>query len=187
MEPTEDSNLGYSHYALLIGIDAYPEKPLKGCVRDVHRIKTQLESIAEPRIVHIRTLTASLTNAELPSQTMAEPESLPTRRSVIDALDWIIAGAKEGDFVYIHYSGHGTACRLPIDLLVFSKFSNRTTGDLGLNLLPGNGSNIKYLWGSELATSLSIMVEKKSIVTVVLDCCFSGSVMRNDDSVRYRA
>ena len=33
-----------SHYAILIGINAYPDKPLKSCVRDVQKIKECLES-----------------------------------------------------------------------------------------------------------------------------------------------
>ena len=32
----------YNHYAILIGIDAYPEKPLKSCVGDVTDIETHL-------------------------------------------------------------------------------------------------------------------------------------------------
>jgi hypothetical protein len=51
----EDQNLVYTHYALLIGINAYPERPLKGCVRDVHGNKKHLEKISESSIVHIRT------------------------------------------------------------------------------------------------------------------------------------
>jgi len=33
-----------THYAILIGIDGYPDKPLEGCVRDAQDTKAYLES-----------------------------------------------------------------------------------------------------------------------------------------------
>jgi hypothetical protein len=182
----DDSHLGYTHYALLIGINAYSETPLKGCVRDVLGIKKHLENIADSSNVHIRTLTAELPDDTRNHLPIEEQESLPTRNNVIDAMEWIISRAKEGDFVYIHYAGHGTAFRPGVGKGSFSEFSNRSTGDLALNLLDEDTSKICYLRGYELASRLRDMVDKKLIVTVVLDCCFSGGVMRNDTSIRYR-
>lgn len=73
--------------------------------------------------------------------------------------------AKGGDFVYIHYSGHGT--RLP--------------SGLALVLLSEDGRGSRYLRGRNLASDLHNMVKKGLRVTLVLDCCFSGSVVRNSD------
>jgi hypothetical protein len=182
----DDSHLSYTHYALLIGINAYPETPLKGCVRDVLGIKKHLEKIADSNNVHIRTLTADLPDDTRNHLPIEEQESLPTRNNVIDAMEWTISRAKEGDFVYIHYAGHGTAFRPGVGKGSFSEFSNRSTGDLALNLLEEDTSKICYLRGYELTSRLRDMVDKKLIVTVVLDCCFSGGVMRNDTSIRYR-
>ena len=41
---------------------------------------------------------------------------------------------------------------------------------------------IRYLLGLELAQLLKQMVERELLVTVVLDCCFSGEVVRHHDS-----
>ena len=31
----------------------------------------------------------------------------PTRQHILDALDWLVAGAQPGDALLLHYSGHG--------------------------------------------------------------------------------
>ncbi|RYP14181.1 hypothetical protein DL765_006542 [Monosporascus sp. GIB2] len=96
------------------------------------------------------------------------------------AFESITAQAQAGDFVYVHYSGHGT--REPPR----QEFSNESTGDLVLVLLEGdNGHQESYMWGSELAFFLKDMVDKGLVVTLVLDCCFSGSVYRQDSDVRF--
>ncbi len=88
--------------------------------------------------------------------------------------------AKAGNFVYIHYSEHGTT------IGSFNEFSNGATGDLALVLLEGvTGTNLRYLEGLELANLLRNMVDKGVTVTLILDCCFSGSVMGDDSSTRY--
>jgi hypothetical protein len=179
-----DQDLRFSYHALLIGIDAYSEKPLKGCVRDVHEIKKHLDGIPKPG-VQTHVLTASLATNTTSSRLTEESRFWPTHRKVVDTINHITYHAKEGDFVYIHFSGHGTALRPPRESSPSRIFSNPSTGDLALSLLQEDGSKTQYLRGSELAYLLRGMVNKKLIVTLVLDCCFSGSIMRNDASVRY--
>jgi hypothetical protein len=175
-----------THYAVLIGINAYPTNPLRSCVRDVQKIKECLESKIPS--VNIQTLTA--TNDDDPCR---HGKSWPTCNNVTSALTMVTSQAQPGDFVYIHYSGHGTR-RLPVYDL-----SNSSTGDLALVLLDEvatessrEGSLSKprlrerQLTGPQLAGLLKTMVEKTLVVTLVLDCCFSGSVYRDGDpNVRY--
>jgi hypothetical protein len=81
-------------------------------------------------------LTTGVINSTLLPDQAEELESLPTQHNVVDALKWIISTAKEGDFVYIHYAGHGTAFRPPRAKSPSREYSNhQTTGDLALNLL----------------------------------------------------
>ncbi|KAE8440512.1 hypothetical protein EG329_007409 [Mollisiaceae sp. DMI_Dod_QoI] len=87
--------------------------------------------------------------------------------------------ARAGDFVYIHYFGHGTKKR------PFGEFTNKSTGDLALVLLTKEKRET-CLWGSELACLLNAMVSNGLVITLVLDCCFSASAYRRDDpSVRF--
>ena len=163
----------HSHYAILIGINAYPDSPLESCVRDVQKIKEYLESKLPS--VGIQTLTASSSDTPL-----EHPESWPTCRNVTSALEMVTSRAQPGDFIYIHYSGHGTR------LGPYYERSNQSTGDLALVLLDEDGSRAMSLPGPRLADLLKSMVDKTLVITLVLDCCFSASVYRDrDPNVRY--
>jgi len=167
-----------THYAILIGINAYPESPMKGCVRDVQEIKKHLEKMPNP--VHIQMFTASPTEDSYSSRPAEDPELWPTYDNVTSSLKKMTSLAKPGDFVYIHYSGHGTT------ITPSGESSNRSTRDLALVLLEvTDRTNMRYLRGLELAYLLRDIVEKSLTVTLVLDCCFSGSVVRKDSLVRY--
>ncbi len=177
----EDQHALAAHYAILIGIDAYPypERPLKSCVRDVQDINDYLERTLDS--IQIKMLTAT-ENLDPKSSDPTEDAMLrPTYQNVISAMENMTSQAKPGDFVYIHYSGHGT--RVAPDC----EFSNKSTGDLALVLLNGGKENcVRYLWGSELASLLHAMIIKRLVVTLVLDCCFSASLYRRDDpSIRF--
>jgi hypothetical protein len=173
----DDHHAVAKYYAILIGIDAYPRGPLTSCVRDVQMIKKCLEDKLSS--VDIRTLTASKNpNPEIVTPP-EDPERWPTYRNVTSIFKSITSQAEPGDFVYIHYSGHGTRETPCFD------FSNQSNGDLALVLLQENQSP-ELLRGPLLARLLKNMVDKGLVVTLVLDCCFSATVYRNSDScVRY--
>lgn len=173
---TEHSEPRY--YAILIGIDSYPANPLTSCVRDVQMIKGYLQDNLTS--VDVRTLTASKSLDSEIVTPREDPEYWPTYRNVTSAFEAITYQAEPGDFVYLHFSGHGTRLKPCFD------FSNRSTGDLALVLLKGDQSPEEYLRGPRLAGLIKGMVDKKLKVTLVLDCCFSATVYRNSGpSVRY--
>lgn len=96
------------------------------------------------------------------------------------ALEMVTSRAQPGDFIYIHYSGHGT--KVDPDY----EFSSQSIEDLALILLDEDGSRVRKLFGPRLAGLLKPMVDKALVITLVLDCCFSTSVYRNSDpNVRY--
>lgn len=160
------------HWAILIGISFYKERPLKGCVRDVELLKDYLEKGSTP--VRIVTLTATAPENSDSCHPTEKPDSWPTYDNVASCLEKTAAQAKPGDFVYIHYSGHGTQTEGTSE---YSN-SNQNTGDLALVLFDlAKGS--RYLPGQKLASMLNNMVKKGLLVTLVLDCCFSGSVVRH--------
>ncbi|OCK98481.1 uncharacterized protein K441DRAFT_654680 [Cenococcum geophilum 1.58] len=171
-------NTVLKHYAILIGINTYPDKPLKGCVQDVQNIKKYLEGAVNPVQIQIFT-TADSGGAHSPSLPV-DPMPRPTYNNVISALERVKNQANTGDYVYIHFSGHGTRGN------PYGEFSNKSTGDLALVLLDGREeSKVKCLWGPILAFWLNAMVNKGLVLTLVLDCCFSASVYRRDDNVRF--
>jgi hypothetical protein len=158
------------YYAILIGINHYPNKPLHGCIQDVQDIREYLEQTIHPINAKV------YASVDQPNGLMRSP----TCKNVIAALLKVKSEAKGGDFVYIHFSGHGT--RGSPD----GEFSELSTGDLGLVLLnEKDKSKEDYLWGTRLGPLLNGMVRKGLIVTLVLDCCFAATVYRRDDNVRF--
>jgi hypothetical protein len=128
----------------------------------------------------IQVLTASLQHPDdaRPSDDQA---ALPTYRNILSSLERTSSEASVGSFVYIHFTGHGTTIHSR------SPFARNSAGELALVVLAGDGSEIQYLRGTELAYQLHRLVEKGLKVTVVLDCCASGSVVRDrlDPLVKY--
>ncbi|KAF4423138.1 caspase [Fusarium acutatum] len=172
-----NQSISSKHHAILIGIDAYPEKyksSLKGCVRDTQQIRSLLEQ--QPFQINIQTLTATQSSDSSITKPVEDPASLPTDDNVIKAFRDLTCAAQSGDYIYIHYSGHGTRIAPTA-----KAFSNQHTGDLALALLGGeNGDEVRPLGGYRLAVSLNAMVVKGLVVTLVLDCCFAASIYRLD-------
>jgi hypothetical protein len=166
-------------YAILIGVNAYPKDPLKGAVRDIEEIRRLFQD--EVHTVEVDWFTATQNDNASTGSLAEHPDHWPTYRNVVPTLESLIGLAKAGDFVYIHYSGHGTTTP------PHHSSPAGSTSDLALVLLETNSDtmDMRYLRGSELALLLQRLVKKSVIVTLVLDCCFSGSVVRKDALVRH--
>ncbi|KAH6604050.1 hypothetical protein Trco_007496 [Trichoderma cornu-damae] len=105
-------------YALLVGVDQYLNDPdkiriskegktvtlknLQGCVHDAESIKNVLESAYQ--FDEVVTLLAPL---PMFGHTPVSSNRLPTFRNIKDRFMAVEAKAKEGDFFFFHFSGHG--------------------------------------------------------------------------------
>lgn len=173
-------------YALLIGIDCYFPNVLpggncianlRGCVRDITKVEEFLKSKLGMQSECILKLTASNIGNTKPPES---PEQWPTYENMVAAFQKLTEIAQPGDQVYIQYSGHGS--RIPTD------FPELKTNGLDESLVPTDicNSQTRYLRDLELAYLLNRMVEKGLIVTVVLDSCHSGGMVRGSGSVAIR-
>ncbi|KAK3353717.1 caspase domain-containing protein [Lasiosphaeria hispida] len=162
-------------FVLLIGINYYIDKPLRGCVSDVHTLRRHLES--RPMAMSIEVMTASEPSDPAMRRPQEDAQQWPTRDNVVARLEALTAAAQAGDFVYVHYSGHGTS----LGLVPGSRHPHKSTADLSLDLLGPDGASVCYLRGRDLAGLLDKMVSKGLRVTLTLDCCFSGSILRGDN------
>ncbi|KAI0384133.1 caspase domain-containing protein [Hypomontagnella monticulosa] len=176
------------HWAVLVGISFYKTEPcLKGSVTDVMTMKDYLEAGPDP--VDIAILTATTPAASEPQSPSEDPDHLPTSQNLVKKLKRVLENARPGDFVYIHYSGHGT--RVPNDPLKDKRLEDhqveddRLKHDLALvlfeNSSDSNDPGISYFRGIYLMNCLKRMVDKGLLVTLVLDCCYSGSTLRAGD------
>ncbi len=167
-------------YALLIGINAYlpndvqgkTYKSLRGCVKDVERV----EAFLRARLPLTDATLVKLTATSAPTGGIAEPaEKRPTYANIVAAFKHLIERVKAGDFVYIHYSGHGGRAKTVYPAIKGPVYDETLVPmDIGQ---PGG----QYLRDVELAYLISQLVEKGAILNVVLDCCHSGGMNRNGE------
>lgn len=147
-------------------------------MRDVQETAKYLGKMPAP--VHLEMFTATKADDPQSCRPVEDLQSWPTYDNVKSSIKKVTSLAKSGDFVYIHYSGHGT----PIE----PSAENKHLGDVALNLLEGeNGDMIHYLRGVELAYLINNMVTKGLLVTLVLDCCFAGGVSRHEEPESIRS
>jgi hypothetical protein len=78
--------------AVLCGINSYASAPLKGCVNDAHNIRDLLITNFGFRPEEIHTL---------------EDEQV-VKTELLAQWDWLTRGAKAGDILVFHFSGHGS-------------------------------------------------------------------------------
>lgn len=170
-------------YALLIGIDCYlpnqlPDggsyKNLGGCIRDIRHVEDFLKLKLKMQPEQIFKLTASDIGKPEPAE---PPEKRPTYENMVAMFNHLTEVAEPGDQVYIHYSGHGGRTKTNYPQL---------KGENGIDeaLVPtdiGN-STARYLRDIEIAKLLERMVDKKLVVTVILDSCHSGGATKGDDA-----
>lgn len=140
--------------ALLVGIN-YPgtEHALRGCVNDVVAMSELLSSKFGFEAKNKRMLT----------------DASATTANILDRLNWLVDGAKPGDVLYFHYSGHGSQF---IDQNYDADFEPDGLDEI---LCP-----IDLNWRDKIIRDDDLRdifdkVPEGVNLTVVLDCCHSGS------------
>ncbi|MBI5445647.1 MAG: caspase family protein [Deltaproteobacteria bacterium] len=82
--------------ALLVGINDYKGiNDLNGCVNDVTNIRSILKTYL------------GFTNADI----RVLLNSRASKAGILSRLQWLVSGAKAGDYLVFHYSGHGSQIR----------------------------------------------------------------------------
>jgi hypothetical protein len=150
--------------ALLIGINQYPGIPspnLKGCVSDMELMR----SLLTDRFGFPAETTRTLRNEEA------------TQQAIRGALADIAATVGEDDIVVLFYAGHGSRMLDP------RQPDPRQPGRLVESMVPydsGRGTlpNLDIL-DEEIDQWVQRVNEKTPHVTLIFDCCHSGSVTRD--------
>ena len=83
--------------ALLVGINKYKmaNSDLSGCVNDVTNVRDSLLKFFGFKIDDIRVIT----------------DDRATKKAIMERLTWLVKGAKAGDRLLFHFSGHGSQVR----------------------------------------------------------------------------
>jgi len=144
--------------ALLVGIN-YPgtSHALNGCVNDVRSMNS------------ILTKHYGFTN---PKNTRMLVDASATTKNILSRLEWLVNGAKAGDVLYFHYSGHGSQ-------MVDTDYDKQDEPD-GLDeiICPIDLNwRDKVIKDDDFKRIFSKLPNKVNL-TVVLDCCHSGTGIR---------
>ncbi|SJK99540.1 uncharacterized protein ARMOST_02845 [Armillaria ostoyae] len=164
---------GSRFYAVLIGIDEYASYPLHGCVSDVRLIEKYLtEDLGVPRN-RIQLLLGSKEHTS-----PADPMN-PSRAHIIGALLNIINNPEilYGDNIIIFYSGHGSC--YPFEGKGDAIEHIEALCPIDRDTIGGDGKRVPDISDREFNAILTRISQVKGhCITVILDCCYSGSVSR---------
>ncbi|MBD2539851.1 caspase family protein [Coleofasciculus sp. FACHB-SPT36] len=160
--------------ALLVGINAYPTAPLRGCVTDVE-LQQQL-------LIHRFGFN--------PKDILLLTDGQATRKGILNAFEeHLIKQAKAGDVVVFHFSGHGSQVTDPdCDFKdPTGKCLNSTFVPID-SALPTGFPNERGVVEDIMGHTLFLLMDalKTENVTAVLDSCHSGGGKRGNLVVRSR-
>lgn len=146
--------------AVFIGINYIGQKnELKGCINDVINIKNFFRS--HYQIDDIMILT---------DDKRAEPETnyVPTRKNILSAFRWLIKGAKSGDSLLLHYSGHGSKVK---------NLDGTEASGYDQTLVPVDHQKSGQIIDDDVHDVLCRKLKKGVRLTAIFDCCHSESIM----------
>ena len=181
-------------HALLVGINAYPQSPLNGCVPDTLAVGAFFQQFSRKNELQWRPKYLLAPHAHelesvaaLASELDALPErALPTRQGLIDAFDHLCTDAvKPGDVCLFYYSGHGSQESAAPE---FAHLKSDGMNETLVCLDSRSGS--RDLLDKELAYLIHRVYrnQPEAHVLVITDSCHSGSGTRGegDGDVRVR-
>ncbi|OKH41860.1 caspase [Calothrix sp. HK-06] len=150
-------------YALLVGIDNYtaPVSRLQGCINDVMAVEEYLETRVKTEgwNLHLKIL----------------KDSEATRQGIIDGFREHLCQANSNDVALFYYSGHGSQEPAPKEFWEFQPEKLNET-------LVCYDSRMEGGWDladKELAKLIAQVAQKNPHITLILDCCHSGSGTRD--------
>ncbi len=163
-----------TNYAVLMAVTAYPNLPPKNALigpnHDAKLVRDYLTTRAPIKF--------EPANVTLLADGLDGAASSPTRDHILAALGELAGKVQRDDFVYLHYSGHGS--QQP------TLTPDTETDGLDEILLPADtapwDSEAKRLPNAllddEIGTALDAIRDKGAFVWIVVDACNSGSVTR---------
>lgn len=148
--------------ALLIGINYSGSSKLRGCVRDVtfmvHLLRTKFGF--KDSDFYIMT--------DKPHGIQNVHSGKPYRKNILEAMKWLVNGARAGDSLFFHFSGHGSQVR-------------DTSGDeadgYDETILPMDYQTAGHIVDDEIYDIMVRRLAKGARLTSVMDCCHSGTGM----------
>jgi len=145
--------------ALLIGIN-YTGKPfqLNGCINDANFIMKFL----------IRNYDFKRDDCKIMTDDSKDEALIPTRKNIINAMEWLVKDAKPGDSLFFHYSGHG--------LSIKDRDGDEIDG-MDESILPLDYEENGVILDDLINDIMIKPLPKGCLLTALADCCHSGTVL----------
>jgi hypothetical protein len=160
-----------NQYALLIGINHYAPPPgyvpsssvgrldfpdLNGCRNDLDAVYSIIRSRFYFAAQNIDTLV----------------DESATRVGILHAIDHLLRRCNAGDIAFIYYAGHGSQVK--------NSLSRTKANQLDETIVPSDtwGVGVLDIRDKELSRRFNEFIDKKVKLTVIFDCCHSGSISR---------
>lgn len=159
--------------AVLVGVSGYAKDsgaaPLPGAANDVRLMRTLLSRLGfgAGDVISL----ADEVEAALP----------PTRANILRILEQQAAGARKGDFYYLHFSGHGSQQPAAAQGTRRSEADGLSEIFLPIDIGRWSGARARVdnaLVDDELDALLDRFLERGAFVWAVFDACHSASLMR---------
>ncbi len=159
-------------YALLFAVDKYrnPVPALNGCVRDSKDVEDYLR--------------ASVPTDKLHLMTLRDEEA--TKANVIDAFLTHLTQAEKGDYVFVHYAGHGSQEKSPQAFWYMEPDRMNETLVCYDSRQTIGGVYHRDLADKELSSLVYQVSKKGPEIVLMMDCCHSGSNSRETQHVTKR-
>jgi len=142
--------------ALLVGINDYRKvRDLRGCINDVSDVHFTLTNLYGFNTGQIRVLT----------------DTRATKANIFHRLDWLLDGAKKGDTLFFHFSGHGSQIR--------DRNGDELEDSLDEILCPYDMDWDDTFIVDDDLDKLFSNVPEGVILEIFLDCCHSGTATRD--------
>jgi hypothetical protein len=147
--------------AIFIGINYIqsPQNRLAGCANDVRKMISYMSQ---------KNFKTMILSDDIPSTT-ERIVKWPSRKNILEAIDWVTKDMKSGDEAFVHYSGHGG---LTIDLS-----GDELSGKDSCIYPVSVTGNVECITDDELRILLVNKVPEGAFCTVIFDCCHSGTCL----------
>jgi len=143
--------------ALYIGINYVGQQgELRGCHNDVDMMKRYIEGSQGFDPSNVKVL---MDNGR---------DQNPTNANIMEAFKWLTDGAQTGDSLFMHYSGHGGSMR--------DDNGDEADGK-DETMVPLDYQSAGQIRDDDIYASLVAQLPQGCQLTVVMDCCHSGSIL----------
>jgi len=161
--------------ALLVGCNyVHSENELNGCVNDAVDVADMLHRRQPSFELHI--LADAGFNGGRPD--VEHGVLPPTKANILSGLEWLVDGARPGDWLLFHYSGHGVATPLPAnappDVQRKQRF-DQVDAIIPADFEQAGGWEGGFIYNYALRQYVDKLPAGANLVLIV-DACHSGSI-----------